>query len=158
MAYYMMQQQQQPATVNPHEVLLNPGFSYASPSYTSSAYQTTIYEAEPEASSSTEQPPSQYYCSECDRFLPGNRDYNKHMKTHDKPVKCKADTSCKVTKAEQRDMDRHYRSSHRTYAASKGILVEDAICGFQGCTSKFTRKDNLLKHLKKFHGYEQPGN
>ncbi|CAF3447592.1 hypothetical protein SNK03_000883 [Fusarium graminearum] len=156
MAYYMMQQQQ-PATVNPNEVLLNPGLSYASLSYASSAYQTTPY-AEAEASSSAAQPSAQYHCSECDRFFPGNRDFNKHMKTHDKPVKCKADASCKVTKAEQRDMDRHYRSSHRAYAASKGILTEDAICGFQGCTSKFTRKDNLLKHWKKFHGYDQPGN
>ncbi|PTD11261.1 hypothetical protein FCULG_00003416 [Fusarium culmorum] len=157
MAYYMMQQQQQPATVNPNEVLLNPGLSYASLNYASSAYQTTPY-AEAEASSSAAQPSAQYHCSECDRFFPGNRDFNKHMKTHDKPVKCKADASCKVTKAEQRDMDRHYRSSHRAYAASKGILTEDAMCGYQGCTSKFTRKDNLLKHWKKFHGYEQPGN
>ncbi|CEI64458.1 unnamed protein product [Fusarium venenatum] len=156
MAYYMMQQQQ-PATVNPNEVLLNPGLSYTSQSYPSSAYQTDT-EAEPEASSSAAQPPSQYHCSECDRFFPGNRDFNKHMKIHDKPVKCKADASCKVTKAEQRDMDRHYRSSHRAYAASKGILTEDAVCGFQGCTSKFTRKDNLLKHWKKFHGYERSGN
>ncbi|XEU98254.1 hypothetical protein FSHL1_003541 [Fusarium sambucinum] len=157
MAYYMMQQQQ-PATVNPNEVLLNPGLSYTSQSYPSSAYQTDVYEAEPKASSSATQPPSQYHCAECDRFFPGNRDFNKHMKIHDKPVKCKADASCKVTKAEQRDMDRHYRSSHRAYAASKGILTEDAVCGFQGCTSKFTRRDNLLKHWKKFHGYERPGN
>jgi hypothetical protein len=42
MAYYMMQQQQ-PATVNPNEVLLNPGLSYASQSYPSSAYQTNAY-------------------------------------------------------------------------------------------------------------------
>lgn len=77
------------------------------------------------------------------------------MKTHNKPVKCKADSNCNVTKAEQRDMDRHYRTSHRAYAASKGILTEERICGFEGCTSKFTRQDNLLKHWKKFHNYEQ---
>jgi hypothetical protein len=77
------------------------------------------------------------------------------MKTHNKPVKCKADPSCNVTKAEQRDMDRHYRTSHRAYAARKGILTEDRICGFEGCASKFTRQDNLVKHWKKFHNYQQ---
>ncbi|RFN55575.1 hypothetical protein FIE12Z_221 [Fusarium flagelliforme] len=41
MAYYMIQQQ--PATVNPNEVLLNSGFGYASQSIPSSAYQTTVY-------------------------------------------------------------------------------------------------------------------
>ncbi|KAM0423569.1 hypothetical protein ACHAPD_002046 [Fusarium lateritium] len=37
-------QQQQPATVNPNEVLLNPGLSYTSQSYPSSAYQTDVYD------------------------------------------------------------------------------------------------------------------
>jgi hypothetical protein len=56
-------------------------------------------------------------------------------------------------------MDRHYRASHKAYAASQGILTEDTSCGFPGCASKFTRKDNLLKHWKKYHGYdEQAGN
>ncbi|KAI1067998.1 hypothetical protein LB507_004490 [Fusarium sp. FIESC RH6] len=156
MAYYMIQQQ--PTTVNPYEVLLNSEFSIASQSIPSSAYQTTVYATEPEASSSTTQPSSQYYCTECDRSLPGNRDFNKHMKIHNRPVKCEANPNCNVTKAEQRDMDRHYRTSHKAYAASKGILTEETPCGFEGCASTFTRKDNLLKHWKKFHGYEQPGN
>ncbi|KAM0547027.1 hypothetical protein ACHAPJ_010570 [Fusarium lateritium] len=146
---------QQPETVNPNDLFINPGPSYTAQGYSSSAYQTAGY-AEPEASSSTAQATSQYHCSECDRFFGGNRDYNKHMKQHDKPVKCKADPNCTVTKAEQRDMDRHYRSAHKAYAASKGILTEETTCGFGGCTSKFTRRDNLLKHWKKYHGYEQP--
>ncbi|KAH7180605.1 hypothetical protein DER46DRAFT_652777 [Fusarium sp. MPI-SDFR-AT-0072] len=125
MLYYMTQQ---PATVNPNEVLLSSGFGYATQNYPSS--YPTAEPTQPEASS-------------------------KHMKTHNKPVKCKADPNCNVTKAEQRDMDRHYRTSHRAYAASKGILTEERICGFEGCTSKFTRQDNLLKHWKKFHNYEQ---
>ncbi|KAF4457969.1 hypothetical protein F53441_224 [Fusarium austroafricanum] len=150
MAYYMTQQ---PETVNPNEVLWNPASTYTGQSYPSSVYPTAGY-VQPEASSSTAQAISQYYCSECDRFFGGNRDLNKHMKTHNKPVKCKADPNCDVTKAEQRDMDRHYRSSHKVYAASKGILTEEQICGFPGCASKFTRKDNLIKHWKKFHDYE----
>jgi hypothetical protein len=76
------------------------------------------------------------------------------MKTHNKPVKCKASPNCNVTKAEQRDMDRHYQTSHKAYAASKGILTEEVACGFEGCASTFTRKDNLLKHWKIYHGHE----
>ncbi|KAJ4271327.1 hypothetical protein NW762_000029 [Fusarium torreyae] len=101
---------QQPATVNPNDLFINPGPSYTAQGYSSSAYQTAGY----------------------------------------------ADPNCTVTKAEQRDMDRHYRSAHKAYAASKGILTEEATCGIGGCTSKFTRRDNLRKHWKKYHGYEQP--
>ncbi|KAI7772720.1 hypothetical protein LZL87_005445 [Fusarium oxysporum] len=129
MLYYMTQQ---PATVNPNEVLLSSGFGYATQNYPSS--YPTAEPTQPEASSSTVQGTSPHYCSECDRFFGGNRD---------------------LKQAEQRDMDRHYRTSHRAYAASKGILTEERICGFEGCTSKFTRQDNLLKHWKKFHNYEQ---
>lgn len=76
------------------------------------------------------------------------------MKTHDKPVKCEASPNCNVTKAEKRDMDRHYQTSHKAYAASKNILAEEVVCGFEGCPSTFTRRDNLRKHWKKFHDYE----
>ncbi|KAM0292225.1 hypothetical protein ACHAO9_003198 [Fusarium lateritium] len=149
MAYYMMQQ---PETVNPNDLLLNLGSGYPQ-GYPSSAYQNAGYD-EPVASSSTVHAPDDNYCSECKRSYDNGRDFNKHMKTHNKPVKCKASPNCNVTKAEQRDMDRHYRTSHRVYAASKGILTEEAACGFEGCASTFTRRDNLRKHWKKYHGYE----
>ncbi|KAF5680844.1 hypothetical protein FHETE_232 [Fusarium heterosporum] len=155
MAYYMMQQ---PATVNPNEVLINPGYDYLAQSYSSSAYQTLDYEVEPVASSSTAQVTNENYCSECDRSFDGLRDYNKHMKTHNKPVKCEADPkNCKVTKAEQRDMDRHYRTSHKVYAESKGIFTEEVLCGFEGCKKTFTRHDNHLRHWRNIHGYDATG-
>ncbi|SPJ72339.1 uncharacterized protein FTOL_02067 [Fusarium torulosum] len=149
MAYSMMQQ---PATVNPYEVLLRPpGAGY-------SAYQNAgygmLYLTFVLDSTRYSQAPNDNYCSKCERSFDTGRDFNKHMKTHDKPVKCKASPNCNVTKAEQRDMDRHYRTSHRAYAASKGILTEEAACGFEGCASTFTRRDNLRKHWKKLHHYE----
>ncbi|KAF4995885.1 hypothetical protein FGRMN_4842 [Fusarium graminum] len=154
MEYYMTQQ---PATVNPNDLLIDRGYDYLAPSYPSSAYQTLGYEAEPVASSSTAQVTNEYYCSECDRSFDGLRDYNKHMRTHNKPVKCKADKNCKVTKAEQRDMDRHYRTSHKVYAESKGILTEEVACGFEGCDKTFTRKDNHLRHWRNIHHYDANG-
>ncbi|KAG5657589.1 hypothetical protein KAF25_006153 [Fusarium avenaceum] len=150
MEYCMMQQ---PATVNPNEVLLDRGSVYAAQSYPSSAYQIAGY-TEPVASSSTAQAASDYYCPKCRHSYDSARDFNKHMKTHNKPVKCEASPNCNVTKAEQRDMDRHYQTSHKAYAASKNILTEEVVCGFEGCPSTFTRRDNLRKHWKKFHGYE----
>ncbi|RGP74864.1 hypothetical protein FLONG3_5976 [Fusarium longipes] len=173
-----MYQLQQPATVDPNEVLIDPGFNYASQSDHVSAFKIADFAAEPGASSSTAQLPNQYHCSECNCFFEKNRDFkyikqspqlgtarfsklmrrhSKHMKRHEKPVKCKADANCTTTKAEQRDMDRHYRSAHKAYAASKGILTEATSCGFAGCASNFTRRDNLLKHRKKFHGLEEHG-
>ncbi|WZH40493.1 uncharacterized protein QYS62_001426 [Fusarium acuminatum] len=150
MAYYMVQQ---PETVNPNEVLLDRGFGHAAQSYSSSAYQISGY-AEPVASSSTAQAPNDNYCSKCKLSYDTARNFNKHMKTHNKPVKCKASPNCNVTKAEQRDMDRHYRTSHKAYAASKNILTEEVACGFEGCASTFTRRDNLLKHWKTFPDHE----
>ncbi|KAJ4137418.1 hypothetical protein NW768_003005 [Fusarium equiseti] len=203
MAYYMIHQ---PATVNPNEVLLNPGFGSTSQSIPSSAYQTTIYGMFRELKRQNNPYPSdedlgyitlaakafednvsttrytvytnthKQQPNHKPRLLLRNPPASttaqnatapfqeietssiKHMKIHDRPVKCKADPNRNVTKAEQRDMDRHYRTSHKAYAASKGILTEETPCGFEGCKSKFTRKDNLLKHWKKYHGYEQPGN
>ncbi|KAF5020099.1 hypothetical protein F66182_7862 [Fusarium sp. NRRL 66182] len=126
--YYTMQQ---PATVNPSDVLLNPGYPYPAQGY-SQNYPSSTYQAAGYAQLTR---------------------HSKHMKQHDKPIKCKADPSCTVKKAEQRDMDRHYQSSHKSYAASKGILTEEEPCGFEGCNSKFTRTDNRLKHWQKYHNY-----
>ncbi|CAG7561358.1 unnamed protein product [Fusarium equiseti] len=157
MAYYMIQQQ--PATVNPHEVLLSSGFGNASQSIPGSAYQTTVYVYTNTYKQKPNQKPRPLL-----RNPPANTTAQnvtatfQEIETSSIPVKCKADPNCNVTKAEKRDMDRHYRTSHKAYAASKGILTEETPCGFDGCDSTFTRKDNLLKHWKKYHGYEQPSN
>jgi hypothetical protein len=71
MADYMMQQ---PATVNPYEVLLNPPGAGYPQSYPISAYQNAGY-AESVASSSTAQAPNDNYCSKCERSFDTGRDF-----------------------------------------------------------------------------------
>ncbi|RSL86304.1 hypothetical protein CDV31_016418 [Fusarium ambrosium] len=93
----------------------------------------------------------QQICRYCSKPFHSKREYNKHVKTHEKPIKCAADKNCRVAKAENRDMERHYISAHPDYAAQRGINNERLSCNTPGCKRKFTRHDNLLKHHKKYH-------
>lgn len=74
---------------------------------------------------------------------------SKHSKTHDKPVRCLADPNCKTKTAENRDMDRHYRTAHKSYAKRNNIPSEEDVC--DECGKMFTRGDNMKKHMRKMH-------
>ncbi|KAH7273499.1 hypothetical protein B0J15DRAFT_477283 [Fusarium solani] len=146
------QWQQQPATVNPNDLWLNQGSSSSSAAQqdyyaAGPAYQDADYD-EQAGSSSAAAAQQDYQCEECRRIYHGRREYNKHIRTHERPIRCEADENCNETKAEQRDMDRHYISAHKEFAASKGILTEPVACD---CGKTFTRRDNLLKHWNKYH-------
>ncbi|KAI8719517.1 hypothetical protein NCS52_00732500 [Fusarium sp. LHS14.1] len=148
------QWQQQPATVNPSDLWINQDASSSSAAQgyyaTDPAYQDADYD-EQVGSSSAAAAQQDYQCEECGRICPGRREYNKHVKTHERPIRCEADETCKETKAEQRDMDRHYISAHKEYAAWKGLITGPFVCDFPGCGKPFTRQDNLLKHWNKYH-------
>ncbi|WAO84344.1 Hypothetical protein NCS54_00155400 [Fusarium falciforme] len=149
------QWQQQPATVNPNDLSLNQGSSSSSAAQqgyyaAGPAYQDTDYD-EQAGSSSAAAAQQDYQCEECGRICRDRREYNKHIKTHERPIRCEADENCNETKAEQRDMDRHYISAHKEYAAWKGIPTEPVACNYPGCKKTFTRYDNLLKHRNKYH-------
>ncbi|RMJ02277.1 hypothetical protein CDV36_015458 [Fusarium kuroshium] len=151
--YTQWQNQQQPATVNPNDLLLNQGYdsSSATQGYyaTGPAYQDAEYDEQ--AGPSSAATAKDYPCEDCDRVYRGLREYNKHAKTHKRPIRCEADENCKEKKAEQRDMDRHYISAHKEYAAWKGLITEPIACDWPGCVKTFTRHDNLLKHWNKYH-------
>ncbi|KAI8684853.1 hypothetical protein NCS57_00152500 [Fusarium keratoplasticum] len=149
------QWQQQPATVNPNDLLLNQGWSSSSAAQqgyyaAGPAHQDADYD-EQAGSSSAAAAQQDYTCEDCGRICHGLRDFNKHAKTHKRPIRCEADENCNETKAEQRDMDRHYVSAHKEFAAWKGILTEPVPCNYPGCSKTFTRQDNLLKHWNKYH-------
>ncbi|UPK98804.1 hypothetical protein LCI18_009739 [Fusarium solani-melongenae] len=149
------QWQQQPETVNPNDLILNQdpssssvaqhGYYAAGPAYQDAGYD------EQAGSSSAAATQQDYTCEDCGRICHGLRDFNKHAKTHKRPIRCEADANCKETKAEQRDMDRHYISAHKEYASWKGILTEPVACNYPGCSKTFTRPDNLRKHWNKYH-------
>ncbi|KAL6358772.1 hypothetical protein LRP88_08964 [Fusarium phalaenopsidis] len=149
------QWQQQPATVNPNDLLLNQGSSSSSAAQqgyyaADPAYQDANYD-EQAGSSSAAAAQQDYQCEECGRLCRDRRDYKKHIKTHERPIRCEADENCNETKAEQRDMNRHYISAHKEYAAWMGLLTEPFACDYPDCGQTFTRHDNLLKHWNKYH-------
>ena len=71
------------------------------------------------------------------------------MKKHDRPLRCQADPTCTTTKAEQRDLDRHYCVTHKAYAERIGLSLEPIPCEY--CNTTFGRLDNLIKHMKNKH-------
>lgn len=75
--------------------------------------------------------------------------FSKHMRSHQKQVKCQANSSCPVLKADERDMHRHYWVEHKPYAEMLGIPEVDAQCEL--CGETFSREDNMKKHVKKVH-------
>ncbi|KAM0441065.1 hypothetical protein ACHAPT_000370 [Fusarium lateritium] len=148
-------QSDQPATVNPNDLWLYQGGSSSSAAqgYAGPAYQDADNDEPAEASSSSAAAQQQdYQCQDCGRICHGLREFNKHAKTHKKPIRCEADKSCKEKKAEQRDMNRHYMIAHKEFAADKGLLTDPRVCDYPECGKMFTRPDNLLKHFKKYHG------
>ncbi|KAK7404116.1 hypothetical protein QQX98_010074 [Neonectria punicea] len=137
----------QPSTVDPSSLFSQPGPS-STPYDPVDPYQQDSDYAQPSSSISAERP---HKCpkEDCDRSYRIESQLTKHLKTHDKPLKCKADKGCNVRQAQQRDMDRHYRTAHKKYAEKQGILEKPSKCRL--CGETFTRPDNLHKHMKKKH-------
>ncbi|KPM37384.1 hypothetical protein AK830_g9162 [Neonectria ditissima] len=139
----------QPAAIDP-SLVAAPGPSSAAYNPASLYPQDPGYDqaGQPSSSSSVTHP---HICPKenCGRAYRIESQLRKHIKTHDKPLKCEADKHCKTQKAQQRDMDRHYRTAHKKYADKQGIMEEPSICEL--CGESFTRPDNLRKHMKKKH-------
>ncbi|KAH7156423.1 hypothetical protein EDB81DRAFT_880742 [Dactylonectria macrodidyma] len=147
--YYNNLLNQPQATVDPSLLIYDPGPSSAAQYAPSYYYPNTDYDQSEPSSSSTA--PNAYECprEDCPYSFPRKTELNKHIKTHDKPIKCSADPNCKTKKAEQRDMDRHYLTAHRAYAQSIGLSLDEYVCLV--CRKTFTRLDNLQKHMKRTH-------
>jgi len=72
---------------------------------------------------------------------------SRHLKQHNPSIPCPH--NCGHHTARNRDMERHITVHHRQTAAMPLVRFR---CEVQGCGDSFTRKDNLLRHLKKVHG------
>lgn len=69
-----------------------------------------------------------------------------HKRKHELPEGCRASKTCEVRTAELRDMHRHYRAAHKSWAKANNIPNEESAC--PKCGEPFTRNDNMNRHLK----------
>jgi hypothetical protein len=76
------------------------------------------------------------YCSRC-------------LKRQDKPIACEADESCEKRTAQQKDMDRHYWTTHRPWAEANNIPSTETTCPV--CSEVLRRSDYLSKHMDRYH-------
>jgi hypothetical protein len=72
-----------------------------------------------------------------------NLNCRKHTKYHTKPVSC-PEPDCEYTCANDHDLKRHHLTNHGEVQRQK--------CSLEGCTITFTRRYNLLRHIRKVHG------
>ncbi|KAH8765280.1 hypothetical protein BGZ57DRAFT_898234 [Hyaloscypha finlandica] len=73
----------------------------------------------------------------------------RHQKRHNPQITCQSPT-CSILFPETKDMERHFQTRH------PGVLPpERYFCLERGCvyaSKGFSRKDNLMRHLKDAHG------
>ena len=63
---------------------------------------------------------------------------------------------CQRMFRDPKEMHRHVRLEHRSYAAdpTNNIRTDGGACPHEGCKKKFTRNDNIKRHRRRQHGYE----
>lgn len=76
-------------------------------------------------------------------------DSAKRRKRIAKPVSC---NYCSHTVNSQKDLNRHYIVWHKDHAEDIGLNVKPIPCRIPGCLKKYTRPDNLTRHLGNKHG------
>lgn len=79
----------------------------------------------------------------CHDTFSSNRDRNKHLKTHVKPIPCPY-TGCPLSTAERKEMKRHVET-HKPRASRPLFSCPD-------CGKMFTRVDNIPRHQESAHG------
>ncbi|KAK0109848.1 hypothetical protein ONS95_002518 [Cadophora gregata] len=86
---------------------------------------------------------NEFRCSHCPRTFTTRASFNKHINTHTKPYAC----DCGVSKATQRDLDRH----QDTHGKIRRYFCPVASCPWHvaGIKGGFSRRlDNAKRHLK----------
>lgn len=86
----------------------------------------------------------------CDKSFrkPSQLEQHQRMHTGERPYMCLVD-SCEKRYARAAHLKRHYEQSHSVNDAYD--RAEYYICGEDGCYQKFTKKQNLTKHVLNVH-------
>ncbi|PVH88863.1 hypothetical protein DL98DRAFT_580414 [Cadophora sp. DSE1049] len=93
--------------------------------------------------------PNEFRCPHCPKINTTRASFNKHINTHTKPYSC----HCGVSKATQRDLDRH----QDTHGKIRRYFCPVAGCAWHvaGIKSGFSRRlDNAKRHLKSHAKHE----
>ncbi|PVH84942.1 hypothetical protein DL98DRAFT_484051 [Cadophora sp. DSE1049] len=103
----------------------------------------------PSPSSSSSSPGKPHACYHCNKAFSRASDMNKHIKYHTRPITCPVQ-GCDYTCGRQKDLSRHQHGVHKDMFGE-----EEFPCPFEECKKagvKFSRRDNLGRHLKRRHG------
>ncbi|EMC93185.1 hypothetical protein BAUCODRAFT_113280, partial [Baudoinia panamericana UAMH 10762] len=93
--------------------------------------------------------PEIHTCTQCDKEFKRPCDLTKHIKTHERPWKCR-EQSCKYHDLgwpTEKERDRHENDKHSNSAARY-------YCQFQPCPYSSKRESNCKQHMEKAHGWE----
>ncbi|KND92518.1 hypothetical protein TOPH_02770 [Tolypocladium ophioglossoides CBS 100239] len=84
----------------------------------------------------------------CGKWFQNNRDFNKHKRRHDPPLRCEASPHCRYRASYNKERMKHYRTTHRKWADLNNI--PDTSCSCEVCGMQFSRKDFKKRHLDSF--------
>jgi hypothetical protein len=93
-------------------------------------------------------PDKPYICpvDQCGKSYDNPTSLQQHRKRHQLNFRC---AMCEHRFAQQRDLDRHWKSAHSSVQTSFP-------CEYPGCDTRFTRDDNVGRHWKDKHGVRRP--
>ncbi|KAI9172178.1 Zinc finger protein [Paramyrothecium foliicola] len=92
---------------------------------------------------------ARYHCTLCDKSYEKNSELTRHMRRHDKPIPCIHNDTCGYRTAQQKDMNRHYWTTHREWARENNVPNTRVECDY--CGETLERDDNLKKHMERKH-------
>ncbi|KAF2028043.1 hypothetical protein EK21DRAFT_114246 [Setomelanomma holmii] len=116
-------------------------FASTTPSSSSASHTPPSSSSSPLPSSPTLFP---YACSTCDLAFRTSGQLIKHRhRKHERRFLC-LEPACIAAFHLKKDLERHVTSKHDDMVRTECVLI--------GCGKTFTRKDNMLRHMRKDHG------
>ncbi|KAH7324017.1 hypothetical protein BKA65DRAFT_481797 [Rhexocercosporidium sp. MPI-PUGE-AT-0058] len=89
-----------------------------------------------------------FRCDQCLKEFLQRSLLKKHLRVHTRPLRCELCPQGTHGVAEQKDLNRHYWSTHRTYALNNNIPRDSTACpdcDYEG------RTDNVRRHQRNLH-------
>ncbi|KAG9192942.1 hypothetical protein G6011_11676 [Alternaria panax] len=105
----------------------------------------------PIADSLTQSEESDFICYICQECFDRRCDLNKHInRVHNKRARCPYEGCTQAPFGFEADLQRHIAAKHSVERKA------EIKCTAHGCEEKFSRKDNMLRHMRKQHPGKKP--